>query len=694
MRLLWVVVFLFLSACSSETTESPDIDTIKANDGSEVEVAEIDFTPRTFDEVIQSGVLRVLAPKWDEYTALPRGQTPAHRLQIMIAEFAQLYDLDIHWVYVDNFSELIPRLEDGQGDIIVANLTVTEARKEKVDFTVAIEHVAELVVVKSVQDAADIHQLGVASVVIPQGSAFKETLDDMAKAEWTVVEKSEDADPQSLVDDVLADRYTAAILDSNIAEIILEQQPEVKTIGSLGRPRDIAWAVHKDSGEMQKKLNDFLYHYLVVEANISDTGDWQDITQRHTLRMITRNSPDSYFMWRGELMGYEYDLVKRFAKENGLYLDVIVLDAGDMIGALLDGRGDLIASSQARLDSRRARGVEFTRPYHFVDEVLIGRAGLAIEELEDLAGAVIMVEPGSSYLQRLEALQAEGAQFEIQLANPEVVSDETDLLALIEDGVIDFTVADSHLAQRELLDNEKLAIYLAIEEDIGHGWAVRKDNTELLAKLNAYIKKNYRGLFFNVAWQKYFDGDKGRYLGIDPLSQQGRLSPYDDIVRNVAGTEGFDWRMIVSQMYQESRFNPKAKSRMGARGLMQIMPKTAKRYGSKDLFDPTYNIETGVTYLSWVRDRFPSKVLPSEKLFFSLAAYNAGHGHVRDAIRLARQKGWDSTRWFGNVEKAMLLLSKREYARKARFGYVRGREPVEYVRQIHRRYLGYVTVAK
>jgi len=151
---------------------------------------------------------------------------------------------------------------------------------------------------------------------------------------------------------------------------------------------------------------------------------------------------------------------------------------------------------------------------------------------------------------------------------------------------------------------------------------------------------------------------------------------------------------VTAQMYQESRFNPKAKSHVGASGLMQLMPRTAKAMGVKNSGDPAHNIKGGVKYLDWSRDRFDSKLPISERLWFTLAAYNAGAGHVHDARRLARQLGFDPDRWFDHTERAMLLLSKKEYARKARYGYVNGREPVNYVRDIRERFEAYVELSR
>jgi membrane-bound lytic murein transglycosylase F len=124
---------------------------------------------------------------------------------------------------------------------------------------------------------------------------------------------------------------------------------------------------------------------------------------------------------------------------------------------------------------------------------------------------------------------------------------------------------------------------------------------------------------------------------------------------------------------------------------MQLLPRTAEEFGYSSLFKPERNIEAGLTYLDWLWERFPDDLELQEHIYFTLAAYNAGAGHVQDARRLAARLGKDPDRWFGEVEEAMLLLSRREYASQARFGYVRGSEPVRYVREIRDRYIAYLS---
>ena len=136
-------------------------------------------------------------------------------------------------------------------------------------------------------------------------------------------------------------------------------------------------------------------------------------------------------------------------------------------------------------------------------------------------------------------------------------------------------------------------------------------------------------------------------------------------MRKYSARYGFDWRLVVAQMHQESRFDPDAKSWAGALGLLQVMPRTARELGFDDIHEPENGIHAGAKYLDWVRDRFPESLPVEDRMWFTLAAYNAGAGHVRDAMVLAKQQGLNPERWFDNVEQAMLLLSQRQYAAKA-----------------------------
>lgn len=160
------------------------------------------------------------------------------------------------------------------------------------------------------------------------------------------------------------------------------------------------------------------------------------------------------------------------------------------------------------------------------------------------------------------------------------------------------------------------------------------------------------------------------------------ISAYDEVIQKHASRYKMDWRLMSAIAYTESRFNPDAKSRSGALGLLQVMPATGRELGFNDVEDLESNVEAGTIYMKRLVRILNDKIPPQERVNFALAAYNAGLGHVYDAQKLAREMGLDPYQWFGNVEKAILLLQKPEYAKKARYGYCRGGQPVAYVARV------------
>ena len=265
-----------------------------------------------------------------------------------------------------------------------------------------------------------------------------------------------------------------------------------------------------------------------------------------------------------------------------------------------------------------------------------------------------------------------------------------ELIGLVGNGVYPLTVADSHVLDIELTWRDDVTAAFPLGDPVPLAWAVRGSNPELLAAVNRFIRSEYRGLTYNVLRRKYFEDPKRMRRHVRHRRKAGELSPYDELIKRHAERHDFDWRLIVAQMYLESRFDPMARSFAGAVGLLQVLPRTAEELGLPDLEDPETNVRAGLKYLAWVRERFEEDLPVRDRMWFTLAAYNAGTGHVRDARRLAAEEGWNSDRWFDNDERAMLLLSRPEYARRARHGYCRGQEPVQYVREIRSTYETYL----
>ncbi|MDO3383857.1 transporter substrate-binding domain-containing protein [Gilvimarinus algae] len=643
---------------------------------------------------LERGVLRLLAPR-REYQGLPRSGMPSEGYRELAEKFARLNNLEPEWIIKDSLDALIPALLAGEGDLVVNHMTRTAERADNVLFSLPISRATERIITPAAAPSVDsLEQLAGMRLLVPKGSSYEQTLADV-KAEhpdidFTVVVRQLDGNPDTLVDLVTSGEYDATVLDDGVAQT-LSQYREDFTVGlAVSATRPVAWAMRPGSEHLQTRLNEFLTRYAIY-ASMRDyrTDDLSGIKERGVIRMITRNNPTSYFMWRGELMGFEYDLVKKYASEQSLRLEVLVAPPNvDPIEWLLAGRGDVIAAAMTVTPERSERA-SFTRYYNKVAEQLVtGDDRPPLDTLEDLNGRTLVINPQHAYWQTAQEIRELGIDVTVTAPNDNLSSSE--ILLAVAEGGFDATIADSHLVsiERQFATN-LVPGYGFTEQD--HAWAVRPDNTELLASLNEFLNRHYRGLFFNVTYNKYFRNPEriGKYQG-ERLTVSDGLSPYDHLVKPLGREYQFDWQLIISQMYQESRFEPDARSFAGAQGLLQVLPSTAKELGYTVPFDELSGIEAGVSYLDWTRDRFEDYLPLDERLWFALAAYNAGFGHVQDARRLARQKGWNPDVWFGNVERAMLLLSRREYYSKARFGYVRGTEPVQYVRNIRDRYRGYL----
>ena len=694
--------FLFVLLCSlplvlllQSCGKQPQVDNhnlpVANNDDSYIELGDL-------PQLRTRGNLRILLPRFSsgvEY--LPRSGLPIHYETELMARFAEQVGLNPVWIYVDKFEQLTPMLLQGKGDVIAANFTITQKRKQKLAFTVPVATIKEQLVTRADDQIKAVEDLVGREVAVQKSTAYWGTVQKIVKQYPGIQVRAipEDYSVEEIIDAVANRKLDVTVADSNLLKALLPILDSIKVPLDLSGERPVAWAIRPNAVKLKAELDNFLnQERLTFADNKRYKADLPQIKQRKVLRVLTRNNAATYFLWRGELMGFEYELAKEFARLHGLRLEMVVAPSRTALFTWLrQGRGDLIAANLTIMPQQKDLGVKYSRGYNKVMEVVVTRKDDdSLKSVDDLAGRTVYARPSSSYWRSLTALIDKGIKFKLE-AVPESMETE-EIIEKVANGEYDLTVADSHILDIELAwREEQIKAAFELGGPDFHGWVVRDDQPKLLKAVNAFVKKEYRGLFYNLAHEKYFqkpDDIKQRLEERVDNEQGGRLSPYDDLARKYAEKHGFDWRMIVAQMYQESRFNPRAKSWTGARGLMQVMPHTATELGVSDLRKPEQGIKAGVLYLDWLRDRFEPELPVKDRMWFALAAYNAGAGHVKDARRLAARLGLSPNRWFDNVEKAMLLLTKRKYARKATYGYVRGIEPVHYVRQIRDRYEAYV----
>ena len=648
----------------------------------------------------QRGRLRILIPaNIGGAFYLPREGWPVEAQHEAAESFAHSQGLEPVLVPVERFADMIPGLLEGRGDLIAANLGVTESRRRKIAFSVPLTTVRQQVLVaRSRNDLKGAADLEGQRVMVDRSSSFWEHLTSIREQfpGITLVERPGGMSDEEELDAVANGEIDATVRDSNVANMYLSYRDDIQVAFDLPGTHDIAWGIRPDAHKLRAALNKFLHlEFLADNERARHKDGWEGIKKRKVLRILLRNNAASYFLYKGELHGFEYELAKAFADANKLRLEVIVPDTHEqLLDWLLEGRADVAAGFLEPSEDAAARGLTFSRPYHHAPRHLVVHADDAVSCARDLQGLTVSVRRSSPYWRDLVELRAKGARFSLQAAPEEMETEE--LIGRVASGELDATVADGHLLDIELARGLPVKSGFRLSDDRAHAVAVRAQNGKLLAELNGFIRKEYKGLVYNILYKKYFGNPRNvRDLadGRPGGAASNGLSPFDDITRKYAEQYGFDWRLITAQMYQESRFDPQARSFAGASGLLQVMPRTAKFMGFAKVQEPEDGIHAGIKYLDWVRNRF-EPVLPfNERMWFTLAAYNAGHGHVEDARRLARQQGMDGDRWFDNAEKAMLLLSKKQYASKARHGYVRGTEPVGYVRDIRQRYRAYVEIS-
>ncbi|MCC4308529.1 transporter substrate-binding domain-containing protein [Alcanivorax marinus] len=653
-----------------------------------------DYTETGDLEALQErGVLRLAAPRFDEEQALVREGVPLQEFREQAEAAAEALGLEPRWVYTDGTGELADLLNEGRADMIVSNYSVTEARGEAVAFCTPVAVIDEYLVVPDSRQGDDLAALGAMTLAVPEGTAYAETAEELAGRFDTIKVETlpGDTSDAGLLEAVAEGRYGATIVDGNMLESLLLDYDGLRRGPVVKERRRIAWAVRQDNPVLRAEINEFIVsHHVSASVQTRVQRDWAAIKEEGVLRVITSNNPASYFLWRGELMGFDYDLIRHFAKQHGLRVRMVVRNsASEMFQALEDGAGDVIAASMTVTEERRRAGWHFSKRYLEVHEQIIGPADEEpLESVEALAGRTVAVAADSAFVDSLERLRERG--IDVTVRREEGATSEM-LIQQVADGELDLTLVDSHLAALESTYRDDIQPLWTLEGERDIAWGLRANQPGLKKQLDAYISRHYKGLFYNVTFNRYFKEPKTIRLHEEYRVEAGKeISPYDDLVKEYALKYGFDWRLVVSQMYQESRFNPDARSFAGAQGLMQVMPRTARQFGFSDPHDPEQGIAAGMAYLQWLEDRFPQRLELAQKLYFGLAAYNAGAGHVEDARRLAQRLGKDPDVWFDNVETAMLLLSRPQYARQARFGYVRGSEPVKYVREIRNRYLGYV----
>jgi membrane-bound lytic murein transglycosylase MltF len=422
------------------------------------------------------------------------------------------------------------------------------------------------------------------------------------------------------------------------------------------------------------------------------TGDLDGMIERRYIRVLTTYSRTHFFIDQGVQRGlmvdafklFEDDLNKRL-KNRHLRVQVVFVPVAhdELMPALLEGRGDIVAAGTLISDWRREQ-VDFTNPSR-TGIAVIPVTGPGVPPLTgtgDLAGREIYLRPST-------APKRVVAQFNADLAKagkpparvrpaPEVLSDE-DILEMVAAGLVPMTLAEDYVAEfwQQVFPDLVLHTAAAVRTDAATGMMVRKGSPQLLAELNAFLARYPEGsLQRNVLLQKYLKSVK--YA--KPATSEADLKRFREVVdlmRKYSDQYGLDYLLMAAQGYQESGLDHSRRSQVGAIGVMQVMPKTGAEQKVGDIRQLEPNIHAGVKYIRFMIDRYyadePMDAL--NKGLFAFASYNAGPARIRQLREKAAARGLDPNKWFNNVE----VVAAESI----------GRETVQYVSNIYKYYLAY-----
>ncbi|HEX4370986.1 MAG TPA: lytic transglycosylase F [Rhizomicrobium sp.] len=431
------------------------------------------------------------------------------------------------------------------------------------------------------------------------------------------------------------------------------------------------------------------------------TGDLDGMLQRRTIRVLTVYSKTFYFVDKAVLRGTVVDFTylfrdqlnkklaadkKRANKNLKVRIVFIPVSRDQLFPALAAGRGD-IAAANLTITPDRLKLVDFTKAgLTDVSEVAVtGPSSPKIASVDDLSGKQIFVRKSSSYYESLITLNkkfaAEHKPPAILKLAPETLEDE-DLLEMTNAGLAPVVIVDRHVADFWKSVFPAITVHddVAIRTGDEIAWAIRKNSPLLKAALDDFVTRNKIGTSNgNTILQRYLKNQKYvKNAGSD--SERKKFQALVQIFQKYGAKYDVDWVLMGAQGYQESQLNQNVKSRVGAIGVMQLMPATGKQMNVGDIHQAEANIDAGTKYMRFMMDRYYAheKMTTLDKALFTFASYNAGAGRIDQLRKEAARRGLDPNVWFGNVE----------YVAAEKIG----QETVTYVSNIYKYYIAYKLV--
>jgi membrane-bound lytic murein transglycosylase F len=430
-------------------------------------------------------------------------------------------------------------------------------------------------------------------------------------------------------------------------------------------------------------------------------GDWIEIQQRDTLVVLMENSASTYYKFGEEEMGFDFELIKEFAKDYQLHLRIKIVDDVDSMFHMIDVQKADIICSNLTYTAQRDSFADFSLPIYATRQVLVQRAFdkhrtkqkfPLIKDTTELTNVMISVHGYSVFYQRIKELERNmNAALSVHVVPGSYSSD--DLVRLVSEGKLAATITDESLMGILIEDYPNLDYQFEISSPQPICWAFRNHSPKMKDVVDQWLSKETTKIKINQLRKKYFKSNTTSIVHTHtslelPKIRGGVISPFDNDFKSAAKEVGWDWKLLAALAYQESRFDSNAVSRHGAFGVMQLMPSSAKRFGCDSLDFVKGNIRAAARLLLELDRNFQRRVKnKEERIKFVLAAYNSGLGHVQDAMQIARKLNQPDSIWYQNVENTLLLKSQKEYytLEGVNNGYCRCHETYHFVYRV----LGY-----
>ncbi|MGK0500871.1 MAG: membrane-bound lytic murein transglycosylase F [Oceanicoccus sp.] len=437
---------------------------------------------------------------------------------------------------------------------------------------------------------------------------------------------------------------------------------------------------------------------LLLMAGCSNDKQATSIQQQGVLKVISRNGPTTYFEDRNGPTGFEYELAKLFADFLEVELDVTVVHSLEEIFQALDNNEVHLAAAGLTITEDRHKRMNFSPSYLDIKQYVLYRTDQPRPRSPDeLINKEILIMADSSHNEIFENLLQLWPELKWRAATD---VETIDLLDLLSDGEIDFTVLDSN----EYIANRGFYPRLDIAFEVGEAsklaWALPGNikSPELAEQLEEFFMQiEQDGSLRQLQERFYSHSEQVNQMGSLTFSQaqHKRLPKYQQLIEQVADEYSMDWQLLAAISYQESYWNPKARSPTGVRGMMMLTLPTAKEMGTKNRLDAEQSLRGGARYFKKILRRIPERITNPDRTWFALAAYNVGMGHLEDARKISQRQGGDPDIW-ADVKDSLPLLSKRRWYSTTKHGYARGHEPVIYVQNIRHYYnlLNWAELAK